>query len=358
MPRSRIYTFWRNWTIGHPITALSILVVLGILAFQYALGHLRINTDTTRLIAPDAPFQQHSRSYEKAFSQDLHTLLLVVESDTPELTKSASKRLLRLLRDNTDHFNSAYIPYDNEFFRQNGLLYLDTDELESLSDSLSLAQPFIGRIAQETNLTGFFSILEDALKSGDTTRTAAIDLTSLTHKVTLALDKVINGENALLSWESMISGKKTHSSKEFIIVSPKFDYSHIRPAKNAIESINKAIASIQDPYLPAVKVWVTGEVALEDDELAGISTGTFTASIFSVVTGVVYFSDCLPFHFADGSHVDNSSLRSNFLRGIRGLFRNRIKSDFTRVCSNQCRLGRGICDPLLPALPGQSELSP
>ena len=283
MPRSRIYTFWRNWTIGHPITALSILVVLGILAFQYALGHLRINTDTAKLIAPDAPFQQYSRYYEKAFSQDLHTLLLVVESDTPELTKSASKRLLRLLRDNTDHFNSAYIPYDNGFFRQNGLLYLDTDELESLSNSLSLAQPFIGRIAQETNLTGFFSILEDALKSGDTTRTAAIDLTSLTHKVTLALDKVINGENALLSWESMISGKKTHSSKEFIIVSPKFDYSHIRPAKNAIESINKAIASIQDPHLPAVKVWVTGEVALEDDELAGISTGTFTASIFSVV---------------------------------------------------------------------------
>ena len=205
--------------------------MLGILAFQYALGHLRIDTDTAKLIAPDAPFQQHNRSYEKAFSQDLHTLLLVVESDTPELTKSASKRLLRLLRDNTDHFNSAYIPYGDEFFRQNGLLYLDTDELENLSNSLLLAQPFIGRIAQETDLTGFFSILEDALKSGDTTRTAAIDLTSLTNRVTLALDKVIDGENALLSWESMISEKKMHSSKEFIIVLANFDYSRIHPAK-------------------------------------------------------------------------------------------------------------------------------
>jgi len=35
--------------------------------------------------------------------------------------------------------------------------------------------------------------------------------------------------------------------------------------------------------LPAVKVWVTGEVGLEDDELSGMSTGTFTASIFSIV---------------------------------------------------------------------------
>src|SRR5687768_4628870 len=115
MVKTHIYTFWRNWTLGHPVTVLAILVVLGILALQYTVGNLRINTDTAKLIAPDAPFQQYSRYYEKAFSQDLHTLLLVVESDTPELTKSASKRLLRLLRNNTQHFNSAYIPYDNEF---------------------------------------------------------------------------------------------------------------------------------------------------------------------------------------------------------------------------------------------------
>ena len=55
------------------------------------------------------------------------------------------------------------------------------------------------------------------------------------------------------------------------------------PPKAAIEAIRKAAADIQDPGLPAVKVWVTGEVGLEDDELAGMSTGTFTASVFSVV---------------------------------------------------------------------------
>jgi len=147
-----IFFRWGCWTLGHPVAVLSIMVLLGILALQYTVGHLSINTDTANLISPDAPFQQYSRKYEKAFSQDLHTLLLVVESDTPELTKSATKRLLRLLSNNKDHFNSAHIPNDNEFFRQNGLLYLDTGELQSLSSNLSLAQPFIGRITQEPNL--------------------------------------------------------------------------------------------------------------------------------------------------------------------------------------------------------------
>jgi hopanoid biosynthesis associated RND transporter like protein HpnN len=288
MLTTRPYVLLGNWTLGHPFTVLSILVVLGILAAQYMVSHLRIDTDTGKLIAPDAPFQQYRRLYEQAFSQDLSTLLLVVESDTPELTKTASRRLLGLLQNNTDHFNSAHIPNDNNFFRQNGLLYLDTDELRTLSHDLSVAQPFIGRIAQEPNLTGFFSIFEDALKATDKKATdkaqvVPIDLASLADKIANVLHKTTHGENTLLSWESLIAKKKRLANKEFIIVSPKLDHSQIRPAKGAIEAIRKAAADIQDPVLPPVKVWVTGEVGLEDDELAGISTGTFTASVFSVV---------------------------------------------------------------------------
>jgi hypothetical protein len=278
-----IFPYWGNLTLNNPFKVLLIVILLSLLAVQYTADHLSINTDTAELVAPDAPFQKNRRAYEKAFSQDLHTMLLVVESDTPELTKSATKRLLRLLSADHEHVNSAYIPDDNDFFRQNGLLYLDTDELQSLSNNLSQAQPFIGRIAQQPNLTGFFSIFEDALSSTDKTQWVPIDLTSLIEKVARALHKTINGENAMLSWQSMISDKKNHSGNGFIVVAPKFDFSQIRPAENAIEVIRKAAAQIQEPNLPTVKVWVTGEVGLEDDELSGMSTGTFTASIFSIV---------------------------------------------------------------------------
>jgi len=277
------FSRWGNLTLGRPLVVLAIVVLLSILALQYTANHLSINTDTAELVAPDAPFQKNRRNYEKAFSQDVHTLLLVVESDTPELTKAATKRLQRLLSANKDHFNSVYIPNDSGFFRQNGLLYLDIDELQTLSNNLSQAQPFIGRIAQEPNLTGFFSIFEDALASTDKSQVVPIDLTSLLEKVTAALHKTLNGENALLSWENLISDKKTQQRNGFIVVSPKFDFSQIRPAESAINSIRKAVAEVQDPNLPAVKVWVTGEVGLEDDELSGMSTGTFTASIFSIV---------------------------------------------------------------------------
>ncbi len=281
---------WAAWTLRHPFLVLSMMTLLSALALQYTSTHLSINTDTAELIAPDAPFQQNRRKFEKAFSQDMHTLLLVVESDTPELTKSATKRLGRLLSADKANFDSVYIPNENEFFHQNGLLYLDTQDLQTISANLAQAQPFIGRISEQPNLTGFFSIFEDALNTSNKDQSVPIDLPALIEKVSHALHKSINGENSLLSWEGLIAEKKlsvSHSKNGFVIVLPKFDYTQIRPAENAIESIRKAVAEIQDPNLPSVKVWVTGEVGLEDDELLGMSTGTFTASIFSVVLVLV-----------------------------------------------------------------------
>ena len=277
---------WVNWTLSNPFLVLLIIGLLTFFAWQYTVSNLSINTDNTDMIAPDAPFQQNRRNFEKAFSQDVHTLLLVVESDTPELTKSATKRLGRLLSADKANFESVYIPNENDFFHQNGLLYLDSNDLQTLSNNLSQAQPFIGRIAQEPNLTGFFSIFEDALSSSNKNQELPIDLPSLIDKVSLALHKSMNGENNLLSWETLIAEKKLSgqgSEKGFINVSPRVDYTQIRPAESAIKAIRKAIAEIQQPDLPSVKVWITGEVGLEDDELVGMSSGTFNACIFSVV---------------------------------------------------------------------------
>ena len=287
---NKLFSVWGGWVLNHPFSVLIIVALLTVLAGQYAGSHLSIDTDTQDMVAPNAPFQQNRRHFEKAFAQDLHTLLLVVESDTPELTKAATKRLGRLLNADKTNFDSVYIPSENEFFHQNGLLYLAPTELQAVSTNLSQAQPFIGRISQEPNLTGFFSIFEDALSAKADKQDLPIDLATLIDKVSLALHKSINGENNLLSWEGLIADNKLSGKdggKGFISVSPKFDYTQIRPAEHAIDSVRKAIAEIQQPDLPEVKVWITGEVGLEDDELVGMSNGTFNACIFSVVLVLV-----------------------------------------------------------------------
>ncbi len=280
------FSNWSDWTLANPVKVLMLVVVFTVLAFEYTANNLSIDTDTTDMVAPNAPFQKNLRAYEKAFSQDSHTLLLVIESDTPELTKAATKRLSRILSADKVNFETVYVPGDNDFFHKNGLLYLEGSELQNLSNHLSQAQSFIGRISQEPNLSGFFSIFNDALSIENKDQAVPIDLTALVEKVSLSLHRSMQGDTNLLSWEKLIADKKLTAGqvdKGFITVSPKFDFTQIRPAENAINAIHKAVAEIQQADLPPVKVSITGEAGLEDDELVGMSTGTFNASLFSIV---------------------------------------------------------------------------
>ncbi|WP_150045961.1 MMPL family transporter [Methylomonas rhizoryzae] len=277
---------WSNWLLYRPCFSLAIAFFFAYLAIGYVGNNLSINTDTAELVAPDAPFQQNRRKFEQAFGQDIHTVLILLDSSSPELTKAAAQRLARELRADTEHFSNVYRPDESAFFQRNGLLYLDTDKLQDFSVTLAQAQPFIGRISQDPSLNGFFSIFIDALQGKQGSGEVPIDLMSLIGKVAASLHKTLNGETDLLSWQNLIAENRiseAQSDKAFIFVQPKFDFSRILPAEQAIEAIRAAGAKIQDPNLPAVRVRITGEVGLEHDEMAGMSKGTFTASVFSIV---------------------------------------------------------------------------
>lgn len=276
---------WSHWLLVSPISVLLTMLVLAYFAIDYSRNHLSINTDTAELIAPESKFQQNRHKFEQAFDQDIHTLLVVVDSTSPELTKAAAQRLARELRADTLHFSKIYRPDENAFFMRNGLLYLDTDKLQDFSSTLAQAQPFIGRISQDPSLNGFFSIFEDALNAEHKTGEVPIDLMALIDKVTASLHKTLNGETDLLSWQKLIAENnisEAQSDKAFIFVTPKFDFSQLMPVEQAINAIRTTVAKIQDQNLPTVSVRITGELGLEHDEIAGMSDGTFTASLFSI----------------------------------------------------------------------------
>jgi hopanoid biosynthesis associated RND transporter like protein HpnN len=281
----RFFTQWGNWILRAPILLLSLILLLTGAAVYYTLSHLTINTDTTELIAPEASFQKNRRTFEKAFPHDVNTLLLMLESDSPELTLGASKRLTRLLVADKENFELVYVPNDSGFFQRNGLLYLELNELQDIASSLTQAQPFMGRLAENNSLEGLFSILNDALVNSDKQQDLPIEITPLLTKIEKTTHKILNNENDLLSWQQLMMNNKSNSfnsNRSFIIVRPKFDYSDILPIEKPVAKIRQMIKQIQDPNLPEVKVWITGEIGLEHDEMEGVSQGTFTASLFSI----------------------------------------------------------------------------
>lgn len=262
------------WTI-----VLLSFAFCGYTAF-YTYQHLTINTNTAEMLSPDLPFQQNQKRIDQAFPQESATIILVVQAETAEETSQASSTIAERLSQLTDRFETVYIPTDNAFFRQQALLYLEPDELETLAGKLTDAQPFIGHLAQNYNLDGLFGIIGQALDQQD--EHLPMDLNPLLLAIDDNLRGQLVGESHKLSWQNLLAENKlnTDAKRTIVVAKPKMNFQDMLPselAQNSVRAISNAIMAEN----PSVRVRITGETALEHEELQTVSNSAELSGIIS-----------------------------------------------------------------------------
>lgn len=282
---TRAIHWWDKNFLSHPWLVILLFLIACGFTLRYTMENLKVNTNTADMISTEVPFQKNRIELEKAFPQDINTITLLVEGQTPEATADAVKRLGAELRKDTGHFKSVYIPDEGEFFARNGLLYLSQAELEDLATQLANAQPFIGRIAEDNTLNGFLGIVGEALKASKEKTGPELDLNPLLIKIDEAVAAVNESRPYRLSWQQLML---THASglgvtKRFIIIAPVLHYEELLPAEQAIGALDRIIAGVLQGDLGDVRVRKTGEVVLEHEEMQTIGTGVSIASFASLV---------------------------------------------------------------------------
>jgi hopanoid biosynthesis associated RND transporter like protein HpnN len=276
--------WWEKNILNRPWLLIVSFVIASVFIGKYTMDNLTINTNTADMISTELPFQQNRIKLEKAFPQDVNTILLLVESDSPEQTSAVVKRISEELRQNKTAIKSVYVPDEGEFFDRNGMLYLSPKELEDMSKQLANAQPFIGKLSKDNSLHGLFDILGLAIKnSGDDD--LELDMNLVFRKVSQTLDAVREGKPYQLSWQQLMIDQHSGlgTTKRFIILMPMLDYSELLPAEKSILAIKNAIAAAKSGELANVQVNMTGEVILEYEEMDGITKSTTIAGIASFI---------------------------------------------------------------------------
>jgi uncharacterized protein len=278
----RFFYWCEHQIIRFPWTLLllSLLFCGGVSYHVY--NHLGINTNTSEMLSPDLPFQKNQKRIDKAFPQDAATLILIVEAQTPEETTLAANELQNRLAAQTDRFDTVSIPTDNAFFRQQALLYLDQTDLDALAKKLTDAQPFIGHLAQNYHLGGLFEIIGLALNEKD--EELPMDLNPLLVAIDNSISKQIAGHPQRLSWQSLLAEDKlnTDANRTIVIAKPKLNFNSLLPADAAQTSTKEAVQAIMTEN-PSVKIRITGETALEHDELESVTRGAQLAGILSLI---------------------------------------------------------------------------
>lgn len=274
---------WCEQKIVHfPWLIIFLSLFLCAVSGYYTYENLTVNTNTAEMLSPDLPFQQNQRKIDTAFPQDAYTTLFVIDGNSPEEAAQSASNALKLIQSKTDRFSSAYIPTDNAFFRQQALLYLDTTDLETVAKQLTDAQPFIGFLAQNYSLGGLFDVISQALN--ETQNALPMDLNPLLQAIDDTISAQLNGKSRSLSWQNLLANNKLNeeATRVLIIAKPIVHFDEMLPVEDAQNTAHEIADTIMAQN-PNVRVRITGETALEHEELETVSNGATLSGVLSLI---------------------------------------------------------------------------
>lgn len=99
------------------------------------------------------------------------------------------------------------------------------------------------------------------------------------------LTPTLNGQYQPLSWQSLLADTKfTANAKRMVVIAKPIQYfDQMLPAAVSQDAAHAAIAKIVKDD-PKVNIRITGEPALEHEELESVSTGAQLAGLLSLIS--------------------------------------------------------------------------
>jgi uncharacterized protein len=279
---ARLVDFSHRFAVA--VVLLAVLMSLGL--GLYVAEHFKINTDINQLISADLDWRVREAAVEKGFPQKSNLLVVVVDGDTPDAAESAAEALTLKLRALPDRFSQVVRPDRIPFFLKNGLLFLSKDESNAILNQMIQAQPMLGILASDPNLRGFFGMIDLMLDGVARGETDFKQLDAPLNTIAETIEATVAGQDKPIAWQNMGSDTKPalRDVRKFILAKPVLDYTALEPGE---ASSNVLRAAVSDLHLNGVRVRLTGDVALNDEEFASVSEGTGFATMLSGVLVLV-----------------------------------------------------------------------
>ncbi len=249
-----------------------------------AATQLGMHTDTTEMLSEKLEWRQNYIAYKKAFPNLLGNMVIVVEAENPDIAEDGAMALADRLRGETDIFRYVLYLSGEPFFRRNGMLYLDVDELQDLADRLADAQPLLSTLAEDMSLRGLFGILAEASEEVVEGDTEPGPLVRVFEAIATGVEAVVEGRPYTVSWTELMRGEDGHiDRRQIILAKPRLDYGSFSPARAAVRTVRQAAADLGLDEARGVRVRLTGSAVIRQEELRSVSRGATIAGIISLV---------------------------------------------------------------------------
>jgi len=266
------------------VALASLLATVG--AGYYFTANIAINTDVSDMLSPELEFRKLSRALSEAFPQFSDNILVVIDGQTPDLAQDGADALREKLVSEPGLFGDVYDPAGDPFFRRNGLLYLETDELADLGDRLAEAQPFLGKLWRDPSLRGLAGMLElaitESLKGKD-----AIRIEPVLDAMAETARAQAKGTFHTLSWHDLMledpAGKEGGDTRRLLLIQPALNFGTLAPAEAAMSRLRQIARELKMDPDHGLRVRLTGSAALSHEEFQSVEQGMGLAGVLSLV---------------------------------------------------------------------------
>lgn len=269
---------------------LALTLVLGV----YAAFNLGVNSNNLELISADLPSRQNHAAFSEHFPNLENALLIVIDGETPELAREGAEKLEAGLRARPDRFEDVYRPGGGSFFEKNGLLYRSPDELDAFADRLAAIQPIIAELERDASIANLTRLVEVGLDRVRTGTGNPDDWPDVLERVGDATVGVYTEFPVAISWEEVLlrGSALDMATRRVVIAHPVLEFGSVFAAGEAIGSIREVAEKHGLVEDRGIRIRITGNPALNYEEMAGILWDIFVAGIFcfAIVVVILWFA--------------------------------------------------------------------
>lgn len=259
----------------HAWLVFIVYLLLAIVSIFVTSKKLDITTDTTKMFSTKMPWKQRSDWMGKNFPNREGILVAIIEAKIPEERELSAEILVNQLNQDKKHFYFASSPENNPFLVKNGLMFLDPPVLDQTLNTIIRAQPFLSSLAADTSARGLFDTLGMVVEG---IKENQVDLEQFKNELNgfaKTLEKASQRDFEPFSWEKSLSGELSSLAGRYqiVVAKPKMDLTSLQPSWEAVASLKKAISSISYVQRGDVKIHITGDAKINDEEFSTVMDG-------------------------------------------------------------------------------------
>jgi hopanoid biosynthesis associated RND transporter like protein HpnN len=285
---------WLGFVSANARSVSSWCVVATLVALVYALLNLGINADNLSLISDTLQSRKNQAEFAAHFPNLEEAILIVIDGQTPADARDATNALAEELQRDPEAFKNVYVPGGGEFFEDHALLYSTPETLDRLADDMATLQPVLASLEADPSLVELAELVRTALEAGTDQGIDSGQWTRLLDEVGRATVSVYEEIPVRISWETMLieNSDLEIPTRRVIVVDPFLEYQKILVASVTLARIEDAVRSAGVDRMPGVTVRMTGNPALNHEEMLGLAwdIGGSAVFCFLLVAGFLYFA--------------------------------------------------------------------